>query len=136
MKGARKRGEGVECSLITSLHTSGSALNVGVIKMNPRFKGLGFLLLLIPVLAYIPLRLILGDWEETHHSRVVSVTLVVSGAFAFFIANLEDKKSGIDALSRRAWTSRFLKPQHIRLHVPLRLAAIVLLCVGAVVAFL
>jgi hypothetical protein len=104
--------------------------------MNPRFKGLGFLFLLVPVLSYIPLRALVGDWEETHRSIVLFISLAVSGAIIFVIATIQDKKIGISTFSGRAWTSDFLVSQHICLYVPLRLGGIVFLAASVVVLFL
>ena len=104
--------------------------------MNPRFKGFGFLLFLIPVLSYIPLRLIVGDWEESHHSAVVSISLLVSCVIMFFAAASLDRKAGIDAFSRPAWTSELMESQHICFHIPLRLAAVILLIAGLIIPLL
>jgi hypothetical protein len=103
--------------------------------MNPRFKGLGFLLLLVPVLSYIPLRAFIGDYEETHRSAAVSVSLAVSGALILAIAAFQDKKSGIEVWSANAWTSGLLESQHICFHIPLRLAGAILLFASGTVFF-
>ncbi len=104
--------------------------------MNPRFKGLGFLLVLVPVLSYIPLRAIVGGWEETHRSVVLCISLAVSGALVFAIAAIQDKKSGITAWSRSAWTSSLLESQHICFYVPLRLAGVIMIIASVGVLFL
>lgn len=103
--------------------------------MNPRFKGFGSFLIFVPVLLYIPLRALIGNWEEVHRSAVLSIHLAISGVLLFVIAAIQDKRAGIDVWSKHAWTSGLLESQHICFHVPLRLAAAVVFLGAIVVPF-
>jgi len=91
-----------------------------------RFNGLGFLVLILPVVLYIPIRAIAGEAVGTHRGIVFFIEFILSGALLFAIAALQDKKIGIDVLSPSAWTSRLLDSQHISFYIPLRLAGIIM----------
>jgi hypothetical protein len=104
--------------------------------MNPRFKGLGFFLLLVPVLLFIPIRAIAGDLEDTHRNIVLFITLFLSGTVIFMIAAIQDKKVGISAFSRNAWTTEIMESQHICFHIPLRMAGVILVISSVIVLFL
>ena len=101
--------------------------------MNPRFRGFGKALILVPVLSYIPLRAIVGQWEESHRSAVLALSLLVSGLITLVIAANLDKKAGIDLRSRNAWTIGLLESQHIFFYLPIRLVGVILLLASAVV---
>ena len=98
--------------------------------MNPRFKGLGKVIFLLPLLLAILLRMVLGDEDE--HSRPVFLCILfaLSGAITIGIGAIQDKKAGIDIFARKAWTSEVLESQHIFFYVPLRIAGLVALVVS------
>jgi hypothetical protein len=95
--------------------------------MNPRFQGFGKALILVPVLSYIPLRVVLGYIEETHRSVVLCVSLMVSAFITLVIAAVQDKKAGIDVFARHAWTGGILESQHIFFYLPIRVVGVILL---------
>ncbi|HRE79693.1 MAG TPA: hypothetical protein PLN52_01535, partial [Opitutaceae bacterium] len=86
------------------------------------------------MLSYIPLRVLTGALEEDHRGAVLGLSLMLSATIIFVVAMVGDRKSGIEVWSRRAWTSELLESQHICFHVPLRLAGVVMLGAGIVVA--
>ena len=104
--------------------------------MNPRFQGFGKALILVPILSYIPLRTLVGDFEESHHALVVSLSLLVSGVLTLAIAAAHDKKAGIDVFSREAWSSGLMESQHIFFYLPIRVVGAILLTASIGVLFL
>ena len=104
--------------------------------MNPRFQGIGKALILVPVLSYIPLRLIVGNFEESHHRAVVSLSLLASGLITLFIAAVEDKKGGIALLSRQAWGAGLMESRHIFFYLPIRLVGVIMLVASVALFFL
>jgi hypothetical protein len=91
--------------------------------MNSEFRGFGRFLLLVPVVVNIPMRMIVGPWEESHRAAIVALCLAVSGVFTVAIVAALDKKSGIDVYSRHAWTTGIMESQHIFLFLPSESAA-------------
>lgn len=89
--------------------------------MNPRFQGFGRFLILLPAALYIPLRMVVGQWEESHHAAIVSLLLALTGVLTLCIAVVLDKRSGIDVFSRNAWTKGILESQHIFFYLPIRI---------------
>ena len=104
--------------------------------MNPRFQGFGRALILVPVLSYIPLRAIVGQWEESHRSAVLALSLAVSGLITLVIAATLDKRAGIDLRARNTWTVGLMESQHIFFYLPIRLVGLILLAASVVVVFL
>lgn len=103
--------------------------------MNPSFQGLGKALILVPVLSYIPLRIFVGAWEESHRSAVLCLSLIVTGVVTLAIAAVQDKKAGLSMLSRDAWTTRLMESQHIFFYLPIRLVGLVAVLAGVGVLF-
>jgi len=98
--------------------------------MNSEFRGFGRFLLLVPVVVYIPMRIIVGPWEESHHAAVVALCLAVSGVITVVVAAALDKKSGIDVYSWHAWTTGIMESQYIFFYVPTRLVGIIAIIVS------
>ncbi len=98
--------------------------------MNPRFKGLGKVIFLVPLLLTILLRMIFGDEESSNRAIYLCAIMNLTGIITFGIAVAQDKKTGIDPFSRKAWTSELLESEHIFLHLPLRLVGLLALLVS------
>lgn len=90
--------------------------------------------MLVPVLSYIPLRMFVESWEESHRNLVLALDLLISGIITLAIAVTQDRKVGIEVFSRRAWTSELMESQDIFFHVPIRLAGVVMLITSCVFA--
>ena len=84
-------------------------------------QGFGKFLMLIPVLTYVPLRVFVESWEESHRSLVLSLVLLVSAVVTLAIAATQDRKSGLEVFSRRAWTTDLMESQHLFFHLPIRI---------------
>jgi hypothetical protein len=100
--------------------------------MQIRFKGYGFLLFLVPLFFLIGIRMIVGDWEESHRHLLIGIDLFASGFVLFEIAKRLDRKIGIEVWSRAAWTTDLFESHHLCWNLPLRLAGIILALVGLV----
>ena len=94
------------------------------------------MLIVVPVLSYIPLRIITGGLEESHHTAVVSMSLVVSGVVTLIIAAVQDKRAGIDVFGRPAWTTEIMESQHIFFYLPIRLVAVIFLLASIGILFI
>ena len=92
--------------------------------MNERFHGFGRFLILLPVALYIPLRALVGEWEESHHAAVVCLCLALSGAITLAIAAVLDKKSGINIYSMHAWTKGLMESRHTFFYLPIRVVGL------------
>jgi hypothetical protein len=103
--------------------------------MNPRFQGFGRFVGVIPALSYIPLRVFLDDWEESHRLAAASLCLLVSALITFAIAAIEDKKVGIDVFTRPAWSANLMESHHIFYYLPIRIVAVLMFIASATISF-
>ena len=88
--------------------------------MKSEIRGFGRFLILVPVAVYLPLRFVVGEWEETHHAAIVCLVLAVSGALTLGIAAKLDRKAGIEVFSRHAWTKGIMESEHVFFFLPVR----------------
>jgi hypothetical protein len=98
--------------------------------MHFRFKGYGYLVLLVPIggfLLFPPLvEKFLPGSEEAVRRHVNGIVLAFSGFVTFWIAAHSDKKSGIDVFARHAWTSDIMISSNICFNIPMRLFAVIM----------
>lgn len=95
--------------------------------MNSRFKGLGKVIFLVPLLLAILLRMFAGEEDESNRGAFLCILFALSGTVTLVIGVLQDKKTGTEAFSRKAWTSDLMESQHLFFYMPLRLVGIVAL---------
>jgi hypothetical protein len=94
--------------------------------MNPRFKGLGKVIFLVPLLLAILLRMFTEE-EESNRGTFLCVLFALSGVITLVVGLLQDKNTGIDVFSRKAWSSELMESQHLFFYMPLRLVGILAL---------